>query len=107
MIVHNPTNTAVRDFPIQDLESKETRLWSVLPGETLDLPDSVGEYLLQVYAFLQRVVTAEQLKSEERIKKDIAANKQFNPIKIVEPEQIKEIIDPRLDLGKVEDENNN
>jgi len=71
MIIFNPTESAIIDYPIQDKKTKETKLWSIQPGETLEFPDEVGTYLCLVYGFLQRVITEEDLKreQEEELKK--------------------------------------
>lgn len=87
MIVHNPTDTPVRDYPIQDPKTGEVYLWSILPGETLDFPDYAGSYLVEIYAFLQRVVTKEQLEAERRAEEAKAKGKQFSPIKVVDNPQ--------------------
>jgi hypothetical protein len=84
MIVHNPTDTAVRDYPIQDPKGGDVALWSILPGETLDFPDYAGKYLTQVYGFLQRVVTKEELKVEQDETEKLNQGKHFSPVKIVE-----------------------
>lgn len=83
MIVHNPTDTAVRDYPIQDPKTKEVSLWGIEPGETLDFPDYVGSYLVEVYGFLQRVVTQEQLNVEHEEAKKLAKGKHFETVKII------------------------
>lgn len=83
MIVHNPTESPITDYPIQDPQNKEVNLWSIKPGETLDFPDYVGTYLVEVYGFLQRVMTEEDLRIENENKKKRAENTQFNQVKIV------------------------
>lgn len=84
MIVHNPTDTAVTDYPIQDPKSGEVALWSINPGETLEFPDHAGKYLTDVYGFLQRVVTKEELKVEQDEAEKLNQGKHFSPVKIVE-----------------------
>lgn len=84
MIVHNPTDTAVRDYPIQDPKTGDVALWSVLPGETLEFPNYAGKYLTDVYAFLQRVVTKEELKTEQDEADKLSQGKHFSPVKVVE-----------------------
>ena len=83
MIVHNPTTNNIRDYPIQNPQTKEVKLWSIDSGETLEFPDFVGEYLLQVYGFLQRIVTEEQLKKEQEEKKRVDAGMKFSQVKVV------------------------
>ena len=77
MIIHNPTDTPVRDYPIQDPKSGEVALWSILGGETLDFPDYEGRYLLEVYGFLQRIITPEQQEAERKEKEKRDAGKHF------------------------------
>lgn len=87
MIIHNPTDSPVIDYPIQDPQTREVNLWSIKNGETLDFPDYVATYLTDVYGFLQRVMTEEDLRKEQEVKKKRAENTQFNQVKIVgEPE---------------------
>jgi len=85
MIVHNPTETPVRDYPIQDPKTKEVSLWGIEPGETLDFPDHVGAYLVEVYGFLQRVITQEQLDYEREESAKLAQGKHFEPVKVISP----------------------
>jgi len=85
MIVHNPTETAVRDYPIQDPKTKDVSLWSIEPGDTLEFPEHVGSYLTEVYGFLQRVVTQDQLNVEQEAQKKLAQGKHFEGVKIVSP----------------------
>ena len=84
MIVHNPTDTPVSDYPVQDPKTGDVHLWSITPGETLDFPDYVGSYLTEVYQFLQRVVTQEQLDAEDAEKKKLEKGRHFEPVKIVD-----------------------
>jgi hypothetical protein len=83
LILHNPIDTAVRDYPIQDPKTKEVALWGIGPGETLDFPDYVGKYLLEVYGFLQEVVTQEQLDVRRKEQEKIAQGKHFTQTKVV------------------------
>ncbi len=83
IVLFNPTESEIRDYPIQNAKTKETKLWSILPGETLEFPKDVGNYLLEVYAFLQRVVTEEELREEEEHKKKISEGKQFSQVKVI------------------------
>lgn len=84
MILHNPTEAPVKDYPIQDPKTKEVYLWSILAGQTLEFPDYAGEYLLEVYRFLQRVMTKAEREAELALKKKIAKGQQFSRVKIVE-----------------------
>lgn|SRR3990167_3939622 len=83
VVVHNPTDHSIIDYPIEDPTSKEVFVWSIKPNETLTFPYSVGMYLLEIYGFLQRVVTEEELKAETAEKKKMQEGKHFNPIKVV------------------------
>ena len=83
IILHNPTTNNVRDYPIQDPATKEVKLWSIDSGETLEFPDFVGKYLLEVYGFLQRVVTQEQVEKENEEKKRIDSGMKFSQVKVV------------------------
>ena len=83
MIIHNPTDSPVADYPIQDPTSKEVNLWTIGPGQTLEFPDYVGTYLLDVYGFLQEILTEEQKQARDLEKEKINKNKQFTQEKIV------------------------
>jgi len=83
-IVHNPTKTTIRDYPVEDTATKEVRLWSIYPGETLEFPDAVGKYLVDIYGFLQRIVTKEQLKREKEHEEAMLKGKQFTQVKVVD-----------------------
>lgn len=83
MIIHNPTETAVRDYPIQDPKSGEVALWSIMPGETLDFPEHEGRYLLDIYRFLQRIITPEQQEAEQREEARLNKGQHFSQVKIV------------------------
>ena len=89
-VLHNPTEAAVKDYPIRDGE--EVKLWSILPGETLGVPDSVGKYLLEVYGFLQEVVTEDQHRERLEEKKKVQEGRVYSQVKIVKAEG--EVIDP-------------
>lgn len=84
MIIHNPTETAVRDYPIQDPKSGDVALWSIEPGQTLDFPDYAGKYLVSTYAFLQRIVTSEQLSAEKREEERLNKGQHFSQVKVVD-----------------------
>ena len=86
IVVHNPTEAPVTDYPIQDPETKKVLLWSIKPGETLEFPDHVGKYLLEVYGFLQQVMTEDQYKAEQEEKKKIQEGKIYSQVKIVKAE---------------------
>lgn len=86
IVVHNPTEAPVKDYPIQDPQSKEVLLWSILPGETLEFPDHVGKYLLEVYGFLQKVMTEDQYKEEQEAEKQVREGKNYSQVKIVKAE---------------------
>lgn len=83
IVVHNPTDMPVPEYPIEDPVSKKVNLWSIAPGKTLEFPYYVGEYLLEVYGFLQRVITQEELDKEKEEKEKLAKNKHFSQIKVV------------------------
>lgn len=84
MNIHNPTESQVLDYPIEDKVTKEVKLWSIKPGETLKFPDNVGTYLLEVYGFLQRVMTQEEKEKEDAMKVALRTNTQFNQEKIID-----------------------
>ena len=84
IVIHNPTDAPIKDYPIQDSDSKEVLLWSILPGETLEFPDHVGKYLLEVYGFLQKVMTQDQYKEGKEEEKKVQEGKVFSQVKIVE-----------------------
>lgn len=94
MIIFNPTEHNIFDYPIQDKETKDVKLWSIKSGETLDFPDYVGEYFLEVYGFLQRIVTKEELEKEREEKKKLDAGKHFSQVKIVEAKPTGKVIPP-------------
>lgn len=89
IVVHNPSNAPIKDYPIQDSKGGEVLLWSIFPGETLEFPDYVGNYLLQVYAFLQKVMTEEQYREEQKEKEKIEKGQIFTQVKIVKNEGVK------------------
>lgn len=84
MIIHNPTETAVRDYPIQDPKTGDVSLWSIEPGQTLDFPDYAGKYLVEVYAFLQRIVTKEQLAAEKQAEQRLSQGQHFSQVKVID-----------------------
>ena len=83
IVVHNPTEAPVRDYPIKDPKTGEVLLWNINPGETLEFPDHVGKYLLDVYNFLQEVLTEDQIREREEERQKIATNKVFTQVKVV------------------------
>lgn len=83
IVVFNPTEAPVVDYPIQDPHSKEVKMWSILPGQTLKFPAHAGNYLLETYGFLQRVMTEEEHQRELAAKKKIQQGQQFTQVKIV------------------------
>lgn len=83
MIITNPSDAAVRDFPIQDPKTGEVALWSILPGETLDFPEFEGRYLVGVYGFLQRIITPEQQALEKQEEEKLNKGKHFTQVKLV------------------------
>lgn len=95
IVVHNPTEAPVRDYPIQDPKTREVLLWTVNPGETLEFPDHVGKYLLETYNFLQEVLTEDQVREREEERQKIAANKVYTQVKIVKAEG--EVVDAKGD----------
>ena len=101
MILHNPTDTAVKDYPIQDNKTSEVALWSILPGETLDFPEHEGKYLLGVYGFLQRIITPEQQKTEQKEAEKLSKGQQFSQVKIVaQPGFTNEVMQPPPPSGE-------
>lgn len=84
MIVHNPSDAPVLDYPIEDQESKKVYTWSIKPGETLEFPDYVGKYLLEIYNFLQRVVTKGEREAELEAAEKLRKGQHFTQVKIVE-----------------------
>lgn len=84
MIIHNQSNAPVVDYPISDPKTKEVLAWTIKPGQTLEFPDYVGEYLTEVYGFLQRVITKEQRQAEIESQQRIDQNRHFDPVKIVD-----------------------
>lgn len=98
MIVFNPSQAAVFDYPIENPQTKEVNLWSINPGETIDFPDYVAEYLLQIYGFLQRVVTQEEVDREREEKEKIDKGRKFSQVKIVKAEGV-EVVRPPSGVG--------
>jgi len=86
IVVHNPTDTSVKDFPIQNPQSKETLLWNILPGETLEFDDYVAVVLLDIYGFLQRVITEDQYKEEKKEEQKVKQGKTYDQVKIIAAE---------------------
>lgn len=84
IVVHNPSDATVRDYPVQDPKTQDVALWSIAPGQTLRFPDYVANHLLDTYGFLQRVMTKEEYNTEQSRRKAVDQNKQFSPVKIVE-----------------------
>lgn len=84
VILHNPTEAPVRDFPIETPDKKQVHTWSIGPGETLEFPEYVAEVLLQVYNFLQKVMTREERDRELAEQKKKAKGQHFSQVKIVE-----------------------
>jgi hypothetical protein len=95
IIVHNPTQVPVRDYPVRDPRTKETQLWSIMPGETLEFPDYVATHFLDVYNFLQKVMTKEQLQAEQEQQKKLDAGMHFSQVKIIESK--KEVSQPTVE----------
>jgi hypothetical protein len=83
MIIHNPTTTDVPEYPIEDPKNGEVNLWSLAAGQTLDFPEHVGKYLLEVYGFLQRVMTQEQVDIEAEEARRKETGQTFSQVKIV------------------------
>lgn len=83
IVVHNPTEAAVPNYPIQDPATKEVLLWTIGPGETLEFPDYVGKYLLEVYGFLQEVLTEDQVREREQERKKISEGRVYSQVKVV------------------------
>lgn len=94
IVVHNPTETPVRDYPIQNPATNEVQLWSINPGETLEFPDFAGKYLLDIYQFLQRIVTSKQLQAEREAEARLAKGQQFDQIKVVDKGFTNEMMQP-------------
>ncbi len=99
IVVHNPLDIWVpeqvkdangnidplKGYPIKD-PNGEVRCWSIGPGETLEFEDHVGKYLLEVYAFLQEVVTEDQVKEREEEAAKIREGKVYSQVKVVKAE---------------------
>ena len=102
IIIHNPTNAPIKDYPIENKESKEVLLWSILPGETLEFPDNVGTYLLNVYGFLQEVMTEDQIKERKAEEKKKEEGRVFTQVKVVKAEG-EVIIPPNPQTGFTND----
>lgn len=83
MIIHNPTDVAINDYPIQDPETKKTRLWGIKGGETLKFPDYVGQYLLDTYGYLQKIQTQAEYEAEQAQKKRVDSGQHFNQLKVI------------------------
>ena len=83
MIVHNPADVPVLDYPIEEPGTKNVQLWTIKPGETLEFPDHVGSYLLEVYGFLQRVMTEEERRAELEAEEKKKKGMHFTQVKIV------------------------
>ena len=82
--VHNQADADVTDYPIEDPETKEVHLWSIKAGQTLKFPDYVGNYLLEVYGFLQEVMTKEEKEARDREKARVDAGKVYSQVKIID-----------------------
>lgn len=91
IVLHNPTNSTVKDYPIQNEKTKEVKLWGIAPGQTLEFPDYVGQYLLEVYGFLQKVMTEDQYKEEQAEKAKIEQGKVYTQVKIIPEEKKQEV----------------
>lgn len=98
VVIHNPTVNDIKDYPISLHEGGETKLWSILSGETLSFPSYVGEYLLSVYKFLQRVLTQEQYDARIAEEQAKAEGKVYPNIKVVDS-QGKEVPPPSTQPG--------
>lgn len=88
MIIHNPTDVRApggeKGYPIEHPKTKEVHEWAIEPGETLDFPDYVGEVLIEVYQFLQRVVTKKDHELELEEKEKVDKGRHFERVKIVD-----------------------
>ena len=87
MILHNQADADVIDYPIEEPGTKQVHLWSIKSGQTLDFPEHVGKYLLQVYGFLQEVITLEEKKQREDDLRKVNENRHFVQFKIVNKEK--------------------
>lgn len=103
MIIHNPLNIWVpeqakddplKGYPVKD-PSGEVRCWCIGPGETFDFPDHVGKYLLEVYGFLQEVLTEDQHAERQAEKEKIEQGRVYTQVKIVKAEG--EVVDQPKD----------
>jgi len=88
MILHNPTQERIIDYPIQHPKTKETFTWSIGPGETLKFPKYVGEYLWDTYKFLQKIMTPEQLQLEKDEMDKLNQGRHFERVKLSQPKQV-------------------
>ena len=84
IVIHNPTDSDVLDYPIQDPKTQEVALWSIKSGETLKFPDYVGQYLLDTYQFLQREITRADLDREKQERERLEKNKHFSQVRLVD-----------------------
>ena len=88
VILYNPTQERIIDFPIQHPKSKETFTWSIGPGETLKFPKYVGEYLWDTYKFLQKIMTPEQVQAEKEEMDKLNQGRHFERVKLSQPKQV-------------------
>lgn len=86
IVLHNPTDAPITDYPIQDPGSKEVLLWTINPGQTLEFPQHVGKYLLEVYGFLQEVMTEEQHAERKEEEKKVQEGRAYTQVRIVKGE---------------------
>lgn len=80
--LHNPTDANIENYRIAELEMdksgepirlqdgtfKETGRtleWSIGPGETLEFPEYVADYLVEIYEFLDEVKVKETVRENE------------------------------------------
>lgn len=85
MIIKNTSNANIVDYNV------DKALYTILAGQTVDIPDTAAEYLMKVYHFLQKSI--EEVKQEPKIE-------QVEPTKTEEVEvTVTDIIKPLPNNG--------
>lgn len=97
MILFNPTDCDIKDYPIEEAELDQygkiiigedntyrktgrTLVWGIAPGEKVEFPDYVGQYLKHIYGFLE-VVQPKPAKEGEETPELPSAQPQVAPSK--------------------------
>ena len=76
MKIKNPTNSDIVDYNF------DRKLYTIKGGETVDVPDDAGSYLMRIYGFLEREKrilqdeAIEQTVPVESVAIDVAVSKE-------------------------------